>query len=294
MDTLLRLRVTALLCLSCVLVPNLSAGKDLPAVGETKVLSSELDGSIPEKFRLAVGLAQIYGRVLNQEDRAAWVASDLAVERKVFPEHPKANGWIAGQVDFSEDLWQVSFTEKTDDRQLSFFDVQVDLSGPKPTMLGRESKPARRLNDVEHFLAEYRDMLLRSDKWLRCSERYNYSLGLEIENGKKVFVVKLLPARSNAKLFPLGGFHEFRFKPEGERKEFNQTKTCVNVDTSEQEPVAFVISHLTSETPTQFHVFMSLSYGKPIYVATTQNDLSWVVDAGTIKLLEKHGSPAAN
>jgi len=49
-------------------------------------------------------------------------------------------------------------------------------------------------------------------------------------------------------------------------------------------PEAFVVSHLTSETPTQFHVFMSLSYGKPIHVTTVDNKLLWVVDGGKIRI----------
>lgn len=293
MDILPRLRAVALLCLGGMIASATAAETKPPEIGDSATVTTELDGSVPKRFQPDIRLAQIQGRLLNQEDRAAWVASDLAVERKVFPNHPKANGWVAAQLDFSGNLWRVSFTEKPADRQLSFYDAQVDLSRPEPKVAGQANDPASPLSDVDHFLAEYRDLLLRSDKWLRCTERYNYSLGVGLEDGKKVFIVKLLPSRTNDKIFPLGGFHEFRFAAGEDRKEFSQTRACVNVDTTEQEPEAFVISHITSATPTQFHVFMSLSYGKPIYVATTQNGLNWLVEAGIIKLLENTGPASA-
>ncbi len=91
----------------------------------------------------------------------------------------------------------------------------------------------------------------------------------------------------DAKSYPLGGFHEIRypFGSDGEKQVFSQTKSCIEVDASEHEPAAFVVSHLTSETPTQFHVFMILSYGKPIYVSTTQNGTNWRVENGQISVL---------
>lgn len=274
------------------------------AAGKPVTLRSPVDASVPAKYRLVVERAQVEGRLLQQEDRAAWVASDALVAKSVLSAHPNATGWLATQQDADGDHWLVSFTETGPNgakHQDAFADVGVALSGDSPGAFDTRvqiNDPPRPLGDYERFFAQYRDMLLKADNWLRCSKQYNYSVSLFIEDGEKYAVVKLLPARMG-KEYPLGGFHEFRFPMlgEGGHRKFSQTNTCVTVDPEGKEPSSLMVSHLTSETPTQFHVFMSLSYDKPIYVSTVENNLLWVVEKGLMRIAtagDKQGAAVAN
>ncbi|MFT3805516.1 hypothetical protein [Arenimonas sp.] len=258
---------------------------------------TDVDKSVPPAHVEAVRKAQTLGYLLQQQDRAVWVSTDTLVEKGIAASHPEGTGWLASQQDAEGNQWVVAYTEGSGSEQVSFVDALVTLSTDPPTVQLHLNEPGRELNDYDRFLVQYRDMVLKSDKWLRCAQNYNHSVGIEIVDGKRQFVVKLLPGRTDVNIFPLGGFHEFRFFPfEKDRKSehFSQTKSCLAIDTSKSNPVAFVVSHLTSPTPTQFHVFMSLSYDKPIYVTTVENELMWQVEAGRISIMKADPGAAAN
>jgi hypothetical protein len=47
-----------------------------------------------------------------------------------------------------------------------------------------------------------------------------------------------------------------------------------------------MVTHLRSNTPTQFHVFASLSYGRPVYVKIENR--TWLVKDGMISVVDKN------
>lgn len=63
------------------------------------------------------------------------------------------------------------------------------------------------------------------------------------------------------------------------------TKSCF-VQPASPRAVAAVVTHLLSETPTEFHVFLSLAQDKPIYVMTSLG--VWAVEKGKIRLVKQH------
>lgn len=283
--------------LRCCVLLGLTTTSFVAAAQEGVPISagSDVDASVPAEHTQEVRLAQSLGYLLQQEDRAAWVSTDELVAKGAAAAHPKGTGWLASQRDADGTQWLVSYTEPGEKGQVAFADALVTLSTEPPTVQLQLNEPGRELNDYDRFLVQYRDMVLKSDKWLRCARNYNHSVSIEIVDGKKQFVVKLLPGRTDDKVFPLGGFHEFRFFPfeEGRKSEhFSQTKSCPSADIGDDKPEAFIVSHLTSATPTQFHVFMSLSYGKPLYVQTMENGLNWVIENGHVRVVEDHEKPA--
>ena len=67
---------------------------------------------------------------------------------------------------------------------------------------------------------------------------------------------------------------------------YEQTKRCLSfVPDNKRKADWLAVSHLTSATPTMFHVFMSLQYKTPVVVFTTQNRLLWKVDGGEVSPL---------
>ena len=47
-----------------------------------------------------------------------------------------------------------------------------------------------------------------------------------------------------------------------------------------------MLTHLLDPTPTEIHVFLSRSYGRPFFIATTENELLWKVDGSHIELVD--------
>jgi hypothetical protein len=64
------------------------------------------------------------------------------------------------------------------------------------------------------------------------------------------------------------------------------TRSCLmlNIGTPQHRPVAVVVTHLLSPTPTLFHVYLSLKYKIGIDVGTSTGN--WAVEHGSISLLQ--------
>lgn len=58
------------------------------------------------------------------------------------------------------------------------------------------------------------------------------------------------------------------------------TKSCLLIPKSDEESVAAFVTHLLSPTPNEFHVYLSLLHGQPLYVSTELG--LWKVENGTI------------
>jgi hypothetical protein len=63
------------------------------------------------------------------------------------------------------------------------------------------------------------------------------------------------------------------------------TKGCVVVPPGPNNSVAAYITHLLSPAPTEFHVYLSLALGRPIFVGTSQG--VWSVRDGKIAFVKK-------
>lgn len=247
-----------------------------------------VDPSVPKKYRSAVIRAQAYGRLLYRDDMAAWVSTDAIVAKGLTQKYKAtATGWIAEGQDVKGDNWDVVYTEKRGGKLSAFADVGVHFGSGEPQVQVQEHEPARPLSEREEAMQKLRIKTLKG-KWLRCAPRYNYATSFRVEESQEWIVVDLLPARTQADVFPLGGFHEFRYSLSADTpvQHFSQTKGCpISKNKDAQAIKGFTLTHLTSETPTQFHVFMSLSYAKPLFVLTVKNHLIWSVENGKIRLV---------
>jgi hypothetical protein len=253
-----------------------------------------VDASVPKRYRIEVGNAQVLGDILAKEDIAAWVATDAMLEsgsNKLV--HGKPTGWLTRAPDPTGLKWVVSFTAKDGDREYSFADVSVLLDGKQPRLGVSAPAGGRDLEPEEKLFLHARDLTMARTDWLHCAETYNYSVGwAEMLDGRRI-LVRLLPARKDANVFPFGGFHEFSWatKEGGEVKHFSQTRGCLDMPAPPANADGFFVTHLTSDTPTQFHVFQSLSYQHPVYVATESNGLTWKVEDGHISVVDLKYKP---
>lgn len=291
-------RATAKTPVAAPAKPAASTGQAVPGTPVTLEGRDQVDASVPEKYRADVASAQLEGARLQQEDFAVWVASGMLV-RANLRAPGAATGWLATPKDATAQAWKVSFTAKAGGRQVVYADVDVDLTKPPPKVQLTPQGKGRELSADEKLLVRDRDVVSTGKDWLRCADDYNYSASLRTGRNGRETVIRALPARHDQKLYLLGGFHEFT-TPEkgGKMKHFAQTNTCIELPLPKH-GIAFMVSHLHSNTPTLFHVFANLSYERPVYVKTGAR--TWRVDKGLITVVDKKSvkslkteKPAAN
>jgi hypothetical protein len=265
--------------------PAPPTGQALPGRPVSLAGRDQVDPSVPEKYRDEVRSAQLEGARLQQEDFAVWVASNALVHSGIRAPG-KPTGWLAVPKDASAQAWLVSFTVKGGDRQLVYADVDVDVTKPPPKIQFKPHGKGRELSADEQALVRARDEVSGRKNWLRCADDYNYSASFRQGRKGRETVVRALPARHDQKLYLLGGFHEFTASDKGGKpKHYQHTNTCLEL-TLPKHGKGFVVTHLTTSTPTLFHVFANLSYERPVYVKTSQNRM-WKVDGGRITVMDK-------
>jgi hypothetical protein len=71
------------------------------------------------------------------------------------------------------------------------------------------------------------------------------------------------------------------------------TRSCLalSMGTPQHRPVAIVVTHLLSATPTSFHVYLSLKHNIGLDVGTSVGN--WAVERGSITFLQARGSAPA-
>jgi hypothetical protein len=264
--------------------PPAPTGQALPGKPVSMQGRDAVDASVPDKYRAEVASAQVQGALLQQEDFAVWVASNALVHSKLQPKG-SVTGWLALPQDAQARTWKVSFTETQAQRQLIYADVHVDLTAPPPKVNFVPHAQGRGLSPDERALVKARDSVAQNTQWLRCSDEYNYAASLREGKKGRETVIRALPARHDGKLYLLGGFHEFITPIEGGKsRHFQQTNTCLELPLPKN-GVGFMVSHVRSKSPTLFHVFASLSYGRPVYVKT--DNRTWMVQDGRVTVVDK-------
>jgi hypothetical protein len=88
-----------------------------------------------------------------------------------------------------------------------------------------------------------------------------------------------------------GGHHRFVMSPDGGTvlEHFQFTKACLTIPARKAENgervTGTVLTHLTSETPTEIHVFLSLLHHFPLYVGVVEPRAVWAVKGPHIELI---------
>ena len=231
--------------------------------------------------------AERKGADLYRADRAAWLTTDLMREHGLIRRNGKLarridgkpRGWITAPTE-SPDVWRVAYLSEVDGEVVSFADGTVDFSG-KPLASLRENVPARALDDQEARQLRFRGDAMGRE-WLACASPYNVAGLPEPDGGWTIY---LLTPQEKEGVFPLGGFHRFRYDAEGNLlDQYAHTRSCLSQDMGRAPAgavAAAMVSHLTSELPNEFHVFMSLSYGMPVFVIAPDERL-WEIAEGKI------------
>jgi hypothetical protein len=253
---------------------------------------------VPAEFTPVIERAEWLGTALYVHDSAAARATDELMRRGVLEKDTRIRGWITAMTDNSNAVL-VTFVGEQDGTPHALHRVTV-RAGTR-SLRYQALTPALPLTTDES--ASYAARTLALDELNkeseRCSETYN-TVVLPIQRqGDHFILVYLLAATNQSGVVVAGGHIRYEVSPDGKRIEGQRTftRSCLVIPQENAEkgktPVAMMLTHLLDPTPTEIHVFMSRLYEKPFYIGTAENDLVWLVDGSSIRLLDASKTSSA-
>jgi hypothetical protein len=237
------------------------------------------------------------GRDIYRHDQMAWQATDLVAARIGLErlQAEGAHGWV---IDDSGLVPYVRFLRRRDGRLEAACDVQFPLMG-KPTVVIPEDRTVTARQAAHSLARETAISRLVEDKLPLCplaQGSYNFVV-LSDPAGRGLLFYFLRP-KETMESIPVGGHYRISLTEDG--------KTVTRVDrlsvscmTLQRPPEgraeATWMTHLTSNTPIEIHVFLSLQENLPFFVGTPDKRL-WKVSEGAIRLMESPDgtSPASS
>jgi hypothetical protein len=244
--------------------------------------------TIPQEQIPNVRQAEHLGQVLFEHDSVGARATD-AVIRKVHNIDARVRGWIETK---QGEGWLVSFL--TTDNGTTNLLYRVTFSSfldPDPKVEVREQPEPVDETTARMFAARE---TAKNQNIQFCSKNYNTVVLPAIELGREGWVVYLLAATTEPGVIVSGGHHRFIISPDGTTvvDHFQFTKACLTIPAPNEtkdggKVTGTMVTHLTSETPTEVHVFLSLLHHLPFYVGVAVPRALWEVNGSHIELLAR-------
>ncbi|MBL4772343.1 MAG: hypothetical protein JKX98_01665 [Alcanivoracaceae bacterium] len=230
-------------------------------------------------FELTIAVNEALGVTLSQQDWAAEVGTDAIIRLGADLSNKKIKAFI---VEIKEQSWLLSFIGKKKVSLGIYYQIEIDSNGPKDETYIKLPKPMK-LSKQQKLIFKATE-LAKKQEFLRCTNSYNnVALSVFGEDGLQKFYIYMLAATNKAGVNIGGGHHRFLIDPKKNKviEDYAHTKDCL-IDTLSKETTALVFTHITSEVPNEFHVYMSYLYNLPIYIFTTNNKIIWKVFDGKI------------
>lgn len=227
----------------------------------------------------AIALAGKRGQLLYAFDQAAWISTDAMVEKLPEADRPRIRGWVE---EATEAGLKVTYYDDRAGEPQAVYVATVRAGKLVSDHLvaagedGRLSPLALRLYGARRAAADAERLI--------CSEERPNTVVLPPETAGGPMAVYLLNPMTDA-VIPFGGHSRIEVGADGKPGPAHDfTKGCIDFE-ADKIPTALVVSHLLDPTPTEIHVFMSLTLGKPVYVATGQR--LWVVEGANITEIDR-------
>jgi hypothetical protein len=218
------------------------------------------------------------GQAMYAQDREAWKATDLLRAERTDDQLKAENvhGWI---VDTYSDHDVVRFIHHGPNGPEAGYDVTFFV-GKEPVL----SQPRdAKLSSAE--LAKYaaRTLALKESE-LTCSKSYNTVVLPDTQ--RDGWLVWVMAATTDPNLIMLGRHYRFSISADGQtvREKDALSHDCLVLQKSASSDT-FVVTHTLSPTPTEAHVFASLSYGLHFYVGTADGR-AWKIDRGRVATID--------
>ncbi|MET1257236.1 hypothetical protein [Aliikangiella maris] len=158
-------------------------------------------------------------------------------------------------------------------------DVQLDLS--KIEIKGKNLYKAMKSDDAtDPPTSREADLLEMASKDLLCGDGY---IAVRVEDElSQIEHIYLMFQPEKSKGIQFGRHIRFDFKlgTNDIKSVISSTKSCLLVPLEDSSTDAAFVTHVLSDVPTDFHVYLSLHHKKPIYIRTSSN--LWKIENGKI------------
>ena len=267
------------------IVSALAQDPDAKRIGEHRAVNA-----VPVELQPAVTRAEFLGRQMYLHDRAAWLATDaMLAEKRMRPLKKRLGGWVTEPSALGV---RVIFFSN-DDTPQRLYEIDVDERE-------RLSDPV--LESPEPLTADHIAQLrartqAQRQSYMACAQQYN-TVVLPGADGIHVY---MMPGFVKNDVYPLGGYHLYRFDSSGRdllsSRKF--TNGCLDLDESAAaskksddgfEPIGMMFSHLLDPQPTEVHVFISLYAKRPFAITTVDNDTLWMIERGRVSVIDSMAS----
>ncbi len=243
---------------------------------------------LPEGFDLDAALtqAEMIGAALYRHDKLVWWGSDALFADPGFPRGVPMGGWT---VDIQEE-GQVHFFSRSDEGVRRIATVECESSGPKSCVVKLVTPPAAPTPE-QSVILRARRTAYESPKFVRKTERYNDVVlrGQTYGHGDS-WLVYMLAASPDAYVMMLGGHYRFIISADGSEVEsVRELSTSLIAMPKQKNSVAAVVSHVLDPVPIESHVWASLMYAQPLFVATSTG--MYEVDGGKISTSASASGP---
>lgn len=216
------------------------------------------------------------GRAIFEHDRAAAVATDVAMGQRAFKRDKRVRGWLTEARDGGI---IVTFI---DDAQQALYRVLVSAEGEPSPLLPQESPVPP--SAFESGAATARRVALESP-FQACSRTYN-TVVLPDPAFDGGWVVYLLPGTTSHDVVPVGGTYRLEVRDGAIAAQRGFTRSCIALKRG-PDVAAMMITHILDPVPTEAHVHWSLWAGTPMYVST--EDGGWKIEQGRVSAVSRDG-----
>lgn len=203
------------------------------------------------------------GQEIQNQDVAAWVATDVLLAHLAGGDPGTLAGWIVVP---DRDAYLVRFIQQDGEALSAGFDMRVvnGVSGPAVDVRGQT------LSESEKARFRARQTAAANIGPLRCSRNMNSVVAKDPDGDG--WLVWLLTSTTQAGIIPVGGHYRYRVSEDGRTvvRRDQLSTGCLNMDRNEAGPQgqvsALTVTTLVSDRPNETHVFLSLQNRIPIYI----------------------------
>lgn len=258
----------------------------LALAGAGALASDDLPQALPpEQEAVAITAAETTGRAIFEHDRAAAVATDVAMAERAFKRDRRVRGWVT---EARDEGIAVTFIDETPS---ALYRVMVSPAGKAGPLQALDAPEA--LSPYEAGASAARATALATP-FQPCAKTYN-TVVLPVESGAEGaenveggWVVYLLPGTTRHDTVPIGGTYRMEVRDGALVSQRAFTRSCISLQRG-PDTASMMITHLLDALPTEAHVHWSLWAGTPMYVSTPPAGSLWNIQLGVIRKLEKKG-----
>jgi len=223
----------------------------------------------------AIARVEAAGRAIYRQDQAAQRARDALAAQGIAIPLPDVGGWIITELPQGT---RVSlFVEDAD--AVAHVEADVLLPPPGKGLPQVTTAPARAPDAAEAAMYRARQTALANADEL-CGAAFGTVI---LPGAEQRWDVYLFPESDRAKVIPLGPLLRFDVSADGTRLVSSEaySKDCISMADNDAELYVRLENRTQGELPVPMDVFLSLSYPKPIMLATGGH--LWLVENGRIK-----------